>query len=505
MPEPLIATGDLNIHVNDENDPDACEFLDLLVSMGLKQHVKGSTHEAGHTLDLVITREHDDVIKSVPVIDRFISDHAAVLCPLNSVKPPAVVKEINYRQLKAIDMDALRADLRDSDLCTKEFTDVNEMASCYNSTLQAILNKHAPLKTKTVVNRKRVPWFNSQMKAAIRARRRAERTWRKSKSAHDLSVFKAKKNRATFIMNQARCEYYTSHIQENSSNLRKLFQSTKALLCDAKDISFPSGDPDRLANDFGSFFVQKIERINSSLADLSVQSQPPPYVDEHSACADGRFTSFKSLTQDQVRMLIDKAPQKSCQLDPVPTSIVVQSLDILLPVITKLVNLSFETGQFAGTWKEALVLPSLKKPNLDIAYKNFRPVSNLAYISKLSERASVHQFTEHLTVIERHSLLQSAYKPLHSTETALLKVKNDILMSMNQQHVTLLVLLDLSAAFDTIHHDKLIQRLESDCGVAGNALSWFRSYLSDRFQRVSVNGGLSKKFPCVKASLKDLA
>ena len=139
-------------------------------------------------------------------------------------------------------------------------------------------------------------------------------------------------------------------------------------------------------------------------------------------------------------------------------------------------------------------MPSLKKHNLDIAYKNFRPVSNLAYTSKLSERASV-QFTEHLTVTERHSLLQSAYKALHSTETALLKVKNDILMSMNQQHVTLLVLLDLSAAFDTIHYDKLIQRLKSDCGVTGNALSWLRPYLSDRFQRVSVNGGLSKKFP----------
>ena len=110
--------------------------------------------------------------------------------------------------------------------------------------------------------------------------------------------FKAKKNRATFIMNQARCAYYTSHIQEKSFNQRKLFQSTKALLCDAKDISFPSGDPDRLVTNFGNFFVQKIERINSSLADLSVQSQPPPHVDEHSACADGRFTSFKFLTQD---------------------------------------------------------------------------------------------------------------------------------------------------------------------------------------------------------------
>ena len=333
------------------------------------------------------------------------------------------------------------------------------------------------------------------MKAAIRARRKAVRIWRKSKSAHDLSVFKAKKNYATLIMNKAPCEYYTSHIQENSSNQRKLFQSTKASLCDSKDVSFPPGDPYQLANDFGNFFVQKIERINRSLADLSAQSQSPPHADEHSACAHGRFTSFKSLTQDQVRMLIDKAPKKSCQLDPVPTSIFVQSLDIFLPVINKLLNLSFETGRFAGTWKEALVLPSLKKHNLDIAYKNFCPVRNLAYICTLSERASVHQFTEHLTVTERHSLPQSAHKSLHSTETALLKVKNDILLSMNRQHVTLLVLLDLSTAFDTIHHDKLIQRLESDCGVTDHALSWFRSYLSDRFQRVSVNGGLSKRFP----------
>ena len=102
---------------------------------------------------------------------------------------------------------------------------------------------------------------------------------------------------------------------------------------------------------------------------------------------------------------------------------------------------------------------------------------------------------EHLTVDNVHSLLQSAYKQQHSTETALLKVKNDILMSMDEQHVTLLVLLDLSAAFDTIHHDKLTGRLESDLGITDNALAWFKSYLSDRFQRVSLNGSLSDQFP----------
>ena len=199
-----------------------------------------------------------------------------------------------------------------------------------------------------------------------------------------------------------------------------------------------------------------------------------------------------------MRLLISKAAGKSCQLDPIPTPIVLKLLDVLLSVITKLINLSFDTGRFAEAWKEALVLPSLKKPGLDSAFKNFRPVSNLSYFSKLSERAGVEQFMgfmEHLTANDLHSQLQSAYKQQHSTETALLKVKNNILMSMDEQHVTLLVLLDLSAAFDTIHHDKLIDRLESDLGITDNALAWFKSCLSDRFHRVSVNGSLSHQFP----------
>ena len=120
-PEPLIITSDFNIHVNNTNDSDACEFLELVSSRGLKQHVIGLTHEGGHTLDLVITRQYDQgqydqVTKSAPMIDRFVSDHASVLCQLDSVKPCTAVKEISYRQLKSIDMDALRADLMTSEL-----------------------------------------------------------------------------------------------------------------------------------------------------------------------------------------------------------------------------------------------------------------------------------------------------------------------------------------------------------------------------------------------------
>ena len=91
-------------------------------------------------------------------------------------------------------------------------------------------------------------------------------------------------------------------------------------------------------------------------------------------------------------------------------------------------------------------------------------------------------------------MFQSAYRQNHSTETALLKVMNDILLNMNNQCVTLLILLDLSAAFDTVNHDTMQRGLEYSFGIQGKALSWFASYLSGRTQRIMINESLSKPF-----------
>ena len=96
-----------------------------------------------------------------------------------------------------------------------------------------------------------------------------------------------------------------------------------------------------------------------------------------------------------------------------------------------------------------------------------------------------------------HSLfpsLQSAYRKYHSTETAVLKVKNDLLLNMNNGHMTNLVLLHLSAAFDTVDHNLLLQKLQSVIGIQGTALFWFQSYLGKRSQQISINGTLSQKY-----------
>ena len=125
-----------------------------------------------------------------------------------------------------------------------------------------------------------------------------------------------------------------------------------------------------------------------------------------------------------------------------------------------------------------------KKPGPELVNKNFRPISNLQFTSKLTEKALAIQLQTHMLTNGLFPKMQSAYREHHSTETALLKVKNNILMNMDMAHVTLLVLLDLSASFDTVDLEILIHRLQSLLGLRGSALQWFRSYLRGRSQQM---------------------
>ena len=120
--------------------------------------------------------------------------------------------------------------------------------------------------------------------------------------------------------------------------------------------------------------------------------------------------------------------------------------------------------------KHAVIKPLLKKLGLELINKNYRPVSNLSFISKLIEEAVMQQFSKHMKLNNLNDDKQSAYKQFHSTETLLLKVQNDILMKMDEGEVVILVLLDLSAAFDTIDHKILLERLKKRYGVEGDAL-----------------------------------
>ena len=180
--------------------------------------------------------------------------------------------------------------------------------------------------------------------------------------------------------------------------------------------------------------------------------------------------------------------------DPIPTPLLKQCADELVPVFTDIVNTSLQTGVVPDEWKSAVVFPLLKKAGLEPIFPNYRPVSNLSFISKLAERVVVDELVKHCDQHAPFPDNQSAYRRNHSTETALLKVQSDILMNMDRQDVTLLVLLDLSSAFDTVDKDILMQTLECGFGITGNIKKWLLSYLTNRKQAISISGELSDSF-----------
>ena len=238
--------------------------------------------------------------------------------------------------------------------------------------------------------------------------------------------------------------------------------------------------PESLPDKF-KFFVHKIDEIRRSFdPDRPIPTKPVEF-------SDTAFAEFQLVTEDFVKTVVQEIPQKSCDLGPIPTSVLYESLDEIIPIVTSIMNKSMSSGIVPHCFKYALVKPLLKKASLDPnCLKHYRPVSNLPFLSKLLECIVLKQFLQHL---QSHSLLepfQSVYRKCHSTETALLRVVNDLLQASDCGCVSILSLLDLSAAFDTTDHNILMTRLRSTFGCSGMVLEWFISYLSCCTQSVFV-------------------
>ena len=215
-------------------------------------------------------------------------------------------------------------------------------------------------------------------------------------------MFRHQKNRVTNFIASAKCNYYSCKISESGSDPKLLFRTVDNLLNKSKISPLATIYPENsVANTFADFFGEKLHKIRAEFASSSSQIEP---LDNVSNCVLKQLSFFRPAAHDEVHRIIQQAPPKHCSLDPIPT------VHQFLPSITRIINASMSEQSMPSSLKNAFIKPLLKKPSLDQnQLKNYRPVSNLPYISKLVERVVANQLTQHMSDNNLYEPYQSAY------------------------------------------------------------------------------------------------
>ncbi len=235
------------------------------------------------------------------------------------------------------------------------------------------------------------------------------------------------------------------------------------------------------------FFTNKTKTISSQFSPPLKQDPQPTR-----STAQTPIFSFCPLTEAEVSKLLLSSHPTTCPLDPIPSHLLQAISPALLPALTHIINTSLLTGIFPTAFKQARVTPLLKKPTLNTSLlENYRPVSLLPFIAKTLERVVFNQVSLFLSQNNKLDAKQSGFRSGHSTETALLSVTEALRIAKANSKSSVLILLDLSAAFDTVNHQILLSTLSS-LDITGIPLRWFESYLTGRSFRVAWGGEVSK-------------
>jgi exonuclease III len=477
----LLIIGDFNFHMNKPDRPNVKRMTEVLGTFDLIQHVTKPTHKLGNTLDLIITKRDTKLLSHK--VDEMLSDHNVLQMNINIQRPPWPVKYITHRKLKNVDIKQIKKDIKKLNKM-EEISDTNKLVSLYNEELIKILDKHAPKNKIKITVRNKTPWTSEEIRPDKTLKRKLERRWLRTKLTIDEQNFKEQRNKFNALLRDIRSKRLANDINENKNDLRRVHQliGNAMYLNDEKPLP-PEQDGINQPEEFINHFHDKTTNIRNALDE---EDKLRTKFVEELPIFKTELNNFKELTEEQVKEMVFKSPNKFCELDPMPTWMIRDCIKEILPLLTKIIKLSLRLGEMPVELNVAIIKQLLKKLGLDLVKQNYRPVSNLAFLGKLIERIAALQLVDHLQVNNLLDTFQSAYREYHSTETALLKVQNDILMHLDKSDTVMLVLLDLSAAFDTIDHGILVKRMEKRCGIKGNVLKFLKSYLTERKQKVVI-------------------
>ena len=492
----LLLCGDVNLHLEKgDSDPTVCLFKQTLAAHGLQvdSNFIVPTHNAGHTLDVVASSFAlvDPTVQNVEISDHFFLRFDIPKSPLSrDVRVPSAPdsskRSYVFRDFRAINVASFRDDMHSALGAHSTPLSVEALDRLIIGTL----DKHAPASIRTSrFGSKSRPSYCPVVAAARTEQRKLERLVCRLDLEVHKQLLRSKRHEIRKLVAAFRASKLAERIEGARSSTQALFGVVNELCSPSTGVVLPSHTSSQdLANDFACYFENKITDIVSSFPplahddiDFSLSSEVP------------KLDAFMLLNDEAVSKL--RTP-KCSSLDPLPVSLLSSLYPTVVPAYREVLNLSLSTGNFPDSLKKACITPLIKKPSLcKDSLSSYRPVSNLSFLSKLFETAVANQLVSHF---ECHGLLhphQSAYRKLHSVETALLHVTSSALCHLDSGRVVFLVLLDLSAAFDTIDHNALLNVMQSEFGISGTALAWLSSYLSDRSYTVKIDSATSDPRP----------
>ena len=484
--EKCILAGDINIHCDVIDECYTVRLNNLLAAFNVTQYIDGATHRKGHTLDVVMAQPDETKISDVEVNDVKISDHFLLSFSVECMAPRTYFKTITYR--RKVNNDEFGKALQDV-LTNLHIGNFGETVKEYNDSLSTLVDNEAPKVTRKVKIVENAPWFDAEYKELRKERRRAEKKFKRTGIEADHEDFKELRKRTTWCAKEKRKQHYISQIKKADNKPKMLFNVVKTLMNAQRVTMLPTATSDKqLANDFQLYFKEKIAKIRESF--------PPPetHIENPASQNQPMFSIFEPATEDEIRGIVKSYGVSCSPEDPIPGVILQDHIDTLIPYWLELVNLSLSTGSM-DCLKSAVIGPLLKEADeiVDVeVYKNFRPVSNLLFLSKLIERCVAIRLNKHMAENKLNSKHAYGYKEGHSTELLLLKVVDGLLSAFDKKKATVLLLLDLSAAFDTVDQTKLLNMLQHDIGICGTAYKWFESFIKGRTQRVKINDSYSE-------------
>ena len=445
-------------------------------------------------LDVIITNK-PDLVLTYDVIPNPVADHELITTTINISKPKFSPIIKTFRDMSLYDKDILCGEILNETHVLRGILNTDDVNAQVNSLTSVIIKSTdicAPMVTRKI-RRPPAPWITDEIRGIMKERNVAQNDLKINRLNPLLrNHYKQLKKQVKNTLRRAKKEYYHNQIINSKDNIASTWKIIRDIIPPQKSKSNACITEDVLnkAEDFNSFFANVGENTFTETQRSLLDNQ---YNDENES--DTNINSGNSPFRPQpvdtntviltIKQLNDS---KSFGSDNVSLRFIKDALFAIAFYLTSIINTSIVTGIFPTTWKHAIVTPLYKSGDKsDIS--NYRPISLLPVFSKILEKIISTQLTVFLESNKLISNNQHGFRPKLSTETALTTITNKIYNNMDNKHISLLTLCDLSKAFDSVNHTILLNKINKTCIDT----FWFNSYLSNRTQSVRLNNVISSK------------